>query len=218
VVDPLDHARRHAEFERIRVALAAAGLPSADFGRFTNNPYPDVILPSVFDVRGAVPVLLSLLPTVSHPDALAAVVAHLETPYARPAAAGPLLALFRRTQEGDSDLKWAIGNALSVVTTPAYREELLELALDKRHGHGRQMIVERLARISGDPRIVEALRTLATDPDVALHALAGLRRRLGAAAAADIIRPLLTHPAEGVRRGAQYNIRKIAKASRSPTG
>ena len=218
MVDAVNDARRHAEFERIRLALAAAGLPSADFGRFANHPYPGVIEPSVFDVRGAVPVLLGLLPTVADPDALAAVVAHLATPYARPAAAGPLLALFRRIQEGDSPLKWTLGNALSVVTTPDHREELLELALDEMHGRGRQMLVERLARISGDPRIVEALRTLATDPGVALHAQAGLRRRLGATAAADIIRPLLTHPAEGVRRGAQYNLRKIAKASRSPAG
>ena len=80
------------------------------------------------------------------------------------------------------------------------------------------MIVERLGRISGDTRIVDALLALATDPDVALHALAGLRRRLGPAAAADVIGPLLTHPSEGVRLGAEYNMRKVKRALKSSTG
>jgi len=218
LIDSPDDVRRRAAFERIRSALDSAGLPSADFGRFTSNRHPDLIRPSVFDVCGAVPVLLNLLPSVSHPDALEAVVAHLATPFARPVAAAPLIAVFRTTAPADSSLKWAIGNALSVVATPVHRDELLELALDPKHGRGRQMIVERLGRISGDSRIIDALRALATDPDVALHALAGLRKRLGAAAAADIIRPLLTHPSEGVRRGAEYNMRKVASALKSSTG
>jgi hypothetical protein len=80
------------------------------------------------------------------------------------------------------------------------------------------MIVERLGRISSDSRIVDALRSLSTDPDVALHALAGLRRRLGAAAAAEITRPLLTHHSERVRLGATYNMRKIARVLKSSPG
>lgn len=213
--DRADDVRRRAAFEHIRKALDAAGLPSADFGRFTSNRHPELIRPSVFNVRGAVPVLLGLLPSVSHPDALEAVVAHLATPLARPAAAVPLIALFRTTESVDSSLKWAIGDALSVVATPVHRDELLELALDQKHGRGRQMIVERLGRISGDSRITDALRELATDPDVALHALGGLRRQLGVAAAVDIIRPLLTHPSDGVRLGAEYNMRKVARALKS---
>src|SRR5262249_8918385 len=143
---------------------------------------------------------------------------HLATPFARPVAAAPLIVLFRIAAPANSSLKWTIGNALSVVTTPIHRDELLELALDPKHGPGRQMIVERLGRISRDSRIVDALRALAADPDVALHALAGLRRRLGAVAAADVIRPLLTHSSESVRRGAEYNMRKVTKALKSSTG
>jgi hypothetical protein len=218
LTDSPEDTPRGAAFEQIRRALDAAGLPSADFGRFTSNRHPDVIRPSVFDDRGAVPVLLNLLPSVFHPDALEAIVRHLTTPFARPVAAAPLIALFRTTVPADSSLKWAIGNALSVVTSPVHRDDLLELALDPRHGRGRQMIVDRLGRISGDSRIIDGLRELGTDPDVALHAQASLRKRVGPAAAADYIRPLLTHPSESVRRGAEYNMRKLAKALKSSTG
>lgn len=218
MTDELDDVARLAAFERVRRALEEAGLPSADFGRFTRNRRPDLIRSSVFDDRRAVPVLLNLLPSVSHPHALEAVVRHLATPFARPVAAAPLIELFRTTAPTQASLKWAIGNALSVVATSGHREALLELAVDPKHGPGRQMIVDRLGRIPGDPRIVDALRALATDPDVALHALAGLRKRLGAAAAAEIIRPLLAHSSEGVRRGAEYNMRKVTRALQPPSG
>jgi hypothetical protein len=206
-----DDERRSREFDAVRSALAAVGLPSADFGRFTANRHPDVVRPSVFDYRGAVPVLLEMLPKVSHPDVLESIVRSLSTPYARPGAALPLIELFRKTSD-DAGLKWAIGNALSVVTTPAHKEALVELALNEKHGRGRQMIIERLGRIDGDPGIVEALHRLAIDPEVALHAQAGLRRRLGQFEALQIIRPLLGHSSEGVRRAAVYNVRKAEQA------
>lgn len=205
---------REREFEAVRAALDAAGLPSADFGRFTRDRYPDVIRPSVFDYRGAVPVLLAMLDRISHPRVLSALVRSLTSPFARPTAAVPLMALFRRrTAATDWSLKWAIGNALATVATPVHRQELLLLALEPSHGIGRQMIVQRLGRIRNDAAILEALHRLATDPDVALHAQAGLRRQLGNEAAATIIRPLLTHESEGVRRGAIYNLRMQRRAS-----
>ena len=50
-------------------------------------------------------------------------------------------------------LKWAIGNALDPVTTPKHIEALLDLALDKTHGVGRQIVVDLLGRISKDDRV-----------------------------------------------------------------
>ena len=79
-------ARLHAsapDFELVRGALEAAGIDSADFSRFTSNRHPDVIRPSAFDHRSAVPVLLAVLPLVSHPNAKEAVVRSLTTSYAR---------------------------------------------------------------------------------------------------------------------------------------
>jgi HEAT repeat protein len=114
-----------------------------------------------------------------------------------------LLEEFRRTSAAQHPaLKWAIGNALSTVTTVEHADALLELARDRSHGAGRQMIVEGLARFSKDDRIVPTLQSLLEDEDVALQAMAGLRRRLGPAEALDHIRPLTSHPSERVRRAA----------------
>ena len=202
------------DFALVRARLEAAGLASADFGRFTSGRHPDVIRPSVFDYKAAVPVLLAVLPLVHHPNAKEAVVRSLTTSHARPVAADALIREFRNTSATEQPaLKWAIGNALDTVTTPEHADVLLELALDKAHGMGRQMIVERVARISKDARVVDALRKLATDEDVAFHAMAGLRRRLGQAEAAEVIRPLTDHETERVRDAARRQLKR-AEAGR----
>jgi len=67
------------EFARVRAALDDAGLPSGDIGRFTSGKYPDVIRPEVFDYRGAVAVLLELMPTLQGPSVKEAVVRSLST-------------------------------------------------------------------------------------------------------------------------------------------
>ncbi len=141
-------AQNADEFALVRRALDDAGLPSEDFGRFTSGRHPDVIRPSVFDYHAAVPVLLDVLPRLTRPVVKEAVVRSLTTSKARPAAATAMFEEFRRTPEASQPaLKWAIGNALSTVTTIEHTDAILDLALDASHGAGRQMIVERLARI-----------------------------------------------------------------------
>jgi hypothetical protein len=213
------HAARLREsepdFALVRAALEATGLPSADFGRFTSGRHPDVIRPSVFDYKASVPVLLVVLPLVQHPSAKEAVVRSLTTSYARPVAADALIREFRNTSATEQPaLKWAIGNALDTVTPPEHVDVLLELALDKAHGAGRQMIVDRVARISKDARVVDALKKLATDEDVAFHAMAGLRRRLGQAEAAEVIRPLTNHESERVRDAARRQLKRAERPRR----
>jgi hypothetical protein len=201
------------EFALVRRALDAAGLPSRDFGHFTSGRYPDIIPQPVFDYRGAVPVLLDVLPNVTRPAVKEAIVRSLSTPYARPDAARAILDEFRGTSDADQPaLKWAIGNALSVVTTPAHVDELLELAGDRRHGAGRGMVVERLGRISGDRRVEEMLMGLLDDPDVAFQAMGGIRRRLGPAKAVGLLTPLLAHQDERVRRAAHEHLKRARKA------
>lgn len=203
------------DFQLVRDALEAAGIASEDFGRFTSGRHPEVIRPSVFDYKAAVPVLLEVLHRVKDPGAKEAVVRSLTTSYARPAAAGALIAEFRSTSViKQESLKWAIGNALDTVSTPQHLDVLLELVLDRTHGAGRQMIVDRIARISGDARVVDALRQLITDEDVALHAMAGLRRRLGPEAAADLIKPLTQHSSERIRNAARQQLKRAERSRR----
>lgn len=217
--DQRDAARRARmaenadEFALVRGALDAAGLPSRDFGHFTSGRYPEIIPQPIFDYRGAVPVLLDVLPNVTRPAVKEAIVRSLSTAYARPYAARALLDEFRKTSNADQPtLKWAIGNALSTVTTHAHVDELLELARDRRHGAGRGMVVERLGRISGNPRVEKTLMKLIDDPDVAFQAMGGIRRRLGPAKAAELLEPLTAHQDERVRRAAHEHLKRARKA------
>ena len=157
--------------------------------------------------------LLGVLPNVTRPAVKEAIVRSLTTPYARPRAARALLDEFRTTSDADQPaLKWAIGNALSVVTTPTHADELMELAGDRRHGLGRGMVVERLGRISGDRRVEEMLMGLVDDPDVAFQAMGGIRRRLGPAKAVGLLTPLLAHQDERVRQAAHEHLKRARKA------
>ena len=47
-------------------------------------------------------------------------------------------------------------------------------------------------------------------------AAVGAELRSALEMAADIIKPLLTHPSDSVRRGAEYNMRKVARALKPP--
>jgi HEAT repeat protein len=71
--------------------------------------------------------------------------------YFPPAAAGSFNphALFNRlpTEPHNDSLKWAIGNALSVLDGNRCSDALMSIALEKRHGFTRQMIVTALGRI-----------------------------------------------------------------------
>jgi hypothetical protein len=200
------------ESELVCAALERAGFPSRDFGRFRGRELPSELgPPPKFDHAGAVPVLLDLLPRVTHHIVKEIVVRHLSTKYARGVAVDALLREFHAAPAEPSGLKWAIGNALDVVTTRKHVDLLLPLVLDVRHGVGRQMVVSRLGRLSGDERIVDALRTLSEDPDVCLHAMGGLRRLLDPSDAVAAIEALMQHPDEGVRRAAK---RELTKARR----
>ncbi len=201
------------DFALVRAALDAAGLPSRDFGYFTSGRYPDILPDPVFDYRGSVQVLLEVLPQVTRPAVKEAIVRSLSTPHARPAAAAPLFEEFRRTSnDAQPSLKWAIGNALSVVSTPKHIEDLLDLAVDRTHGAGRGMLVERLGRISGEPRVEQALINLAEDPDVAFQAMVGIRRRLGPKKAIEILEPLTHSASPMVQNAAREHVKRARKS------
>jgi hypothetical protein len=97
------------------------------------------------------------------------------------------------------------------VTAIEHTDTLLELAVEAAHGAGRQGIVERLARNTNDERIVPTLKMLIDDQDVALQAMAGLRRSLGPEEALEHIRPLTIHPSERIRRAAVQQTRRAQK-------
>lgn len=190
----------------LRQALADAGIDPADFGRFVNCAVAGVIEPSRFDQDQAVPILLEWLPRIGNENVKESAVRHLKTRAARRIATPPLIREF--TQGKDQSYKWAVADTLSYVADKNQYDDLAELAADPRHGSARQMLVGMLWRVK-TPHAEEILLSSVDDPDVALHAMIALRRKLGNTAARPCIEPLTDHPDQRVRAAARDNLRKI---------
>jgi len=149
----------------------------------------------------AIPILVSWL-TVTKDDKLReALVRTLSVPWAAEKGQRALIELFLSLSETEHrPLKWASGNALSILATGEYLEQLIEIVRDRRHGTARQMIVLGLGNLPGE-RSNGTLIDLLDDPQVAGHAIMALGK-LGAVEAAERIRPFLKHRTAWVREEA----------------
>lgn len=208
-----DQSVRGASYESdlnlVRSMLEVAGVSGEDFGCFGAG-YPGVIAPSRFDYASALPVLLSALPKVVDPAVKEAVVRSLTHRGAKPSAAKPMIGEFKRAT--DFSLGWAIGNALDTVSDESVQDELIELALDRRYGRSRQMIVTRLGRFRRSDRMVAVLAGLTRDDDVALHGMSALQQMIGADEAEPLISSLLVDPSPSVAKAARIQLRKVRAA------
>lgn len=170
------------DFARLRQALSDHGVKGAeDFGYFVNNTTH--FRPSSLDERAAMPVLLTLLPTLTDPLAVAAVAGHLRRPWARPEAFAALLEAFEAWGRRSSSAGWKLGDALATSADDGKVDALVRIAQDQTLGQARQMVVGSLWRFRKDRRIGAVLEGLIGDPDVSLHAMSALRRTLGNEAA-----------------------------------
>jgi hypothetical protein len=157
----------------------------------------------------AVPILLKWLPLVTVDDAKDSVVRTLSVPWARPVAAIPLIEAFREATN-DRSLKWAIGNALSVVADDSVFDEIADLARNKEYGKAREMVAVALGNMK-DQRAVEVLIDLLGDEEVVGHAVMGLGK-LRAKSARSQIERLVNHPKAWIRKEAKRALAKIDKA------
>ena len=104
-------------------------------------------------------------------------------------------------------LKWAIGNALSVVATEKTFERVAGLLRDRQHGKSREMLAIALANMKS-PRVVDTLIELLNDDEVAGHALMALGK-LNAQKARPFIEPFLNHAKTWVRKEASKALAKL---------
>lgn len=188
------------EAARVERALAQAGFPIA---------LNDMINKTV-DYRGAVPILLDWLPRVHQTDVKATIASALATPWATPVAAPTLIREFECADDPTGlGLKWAIGNALSVVADDSVFEDIVRIAEDKMHGRGREMVVVALGNMK-NPSAIDVLIGLLHDEEVAGHALMALRK-VGARArkARPYVEPFLNHPKAWVRKEAQRALKRM---------
>lgn len=180
--------------------LRKAGFDVESVGDLRNTaPYPS-----------AVPVLIAWLPKIDNQYVKEDIIRRLSVPWARPHALRPILQEFKTLPDKPPALKWAAGNALEVIADDSVFEEIVEIAIDPRHGRARDMVVASLGNMT-DPRAVEILGDLLDDEAVAPYAVMGLGK-LQVREARDRIEPFLTHPEEWIRAEAKKALAKIDSA------
>lgn len=204
------HQARVADYEHeaepVKAALAAAGIDTADFGRFVNRSVPGVIEPAHFDAARAMPVLLEWLPRITSEKLRETVVRHLAIKTKDGLTAEALIEEYRRP--GSANYKWVVGDTLAFVCDKRHFTAITDLAADTSQGLGRQPLVGMLWRIK-TPAADETLLNAVADPDTALAAMSALRRRFGNAAARRHIESQLQHPDQRVRGAASQQLRRI---------
>jgi len=109
--------------------------------------------------------------------------------------------------ETNPDLRWTIGNAISVVAGTEDLESVLSLLRDASFGPARDMLIHGVARIRGADAIPDLIAML-HDADLATQSIIALGN-LGAHQAADHVRPFLKHKDPEVRKEARGALRKI---------
>jgi HEAT repeat protein len=170
----------------------------------------DVLCQSGARYASAIPILIKWLPKISDANVKESIVRALSVPWAKPTAAKPLIQEFRNAPDtANSGLKWAIGNALSIVADDSVLSDLCELLRDKSHGGSREMLAVALGNMK-DPVVVDSLIELLNDEEVAGHALMGLRK-LKAQKARPYIEPFLNHSKSWVRKEASKALAKLSK-------
>ena len=161
--------------------------------------------------RPAVPVLLHWLPMVSDPVVKEDLVRALSVPWARPAAARPLIDEFVGVDDDadptGTELRWAIGNALSIVADDSVFDDLVRLVENRSFGKARQMVVLGLGR-SKRSEVVPLLIGLLDDDDVSGHAVKALAK-LGAQDARPELERMVSDPRSWVRKEAQKALAKL---------
>ena len=162
-----------------------------------------------------------------YPQAISVLVVHLEHSYpfriregiaraltvktAGEAAYRKLVSEFKKLPDSADaarhGLKWALGNAISVVADRSRFDEVVELVRDKRHGTTRDMMTLRLPDLDRE-RAVDVLLELLADEEVAGHALTALGELKAKKARSDVER-FLNHPKPWVRKEAAKALAKI---------
>jgi HEAT repeat protein len=158
-----------------------------------------------------VPVLLRWLPVVSDRQVKEDLVRALSVPWARPVAARPLIDEFERVDERvdptGTGLRWAIGNALSIVADDSVFDDLVRLVEDRTFGKARQMVVLGLGR-SKRPEAVSVLIGLLDDEDVSGHAVKALAK-LGVEEARPALERMVNDPRAWVRNEAKKALSRL---------
>jgi HEAT repeat protein len=153
------------------------------------------------------PLLLLELAKVSNDDLKEDLVRTLSVPWAPKGTDRAFLKEFKRTT--NAQLRWAIGNGLSIVASGAVEDELIGLVNDTKYGRSREMAVLGLSRLHSAKAVKTALALL-NDDEVEGHAVMALGD-MKAKDSIPQIRLRLAHPKTWIRKEARKALRKIER-------
>lgn len=162
------------------------------------------LLNSKKNYKSAIPILLNWLPKVENPYLKESIVRVLSVPWARGTIAPHLMINEYRKAPNDSSLKWAIGNAISIIADESILEDIFELINDKSNGNAREMLVVSLGRMKLS-QVESLLISLLHDEDLIGYSLIALRK-LKSTNALPIVKSLESHPRTWVRNEAKKYI------------
>jgi HEAT repeat protein len=162
-----------------------------------------------FNYRRAIPILLRWLPRIENPAVKEGIVRALSVTWAKHTGASTLLIEEFRRPISTPGLKWAIGNALSIVADDDVLNDILELVQDTANGKAREMLVVALGNMKTSD-VNYFLIQLLDDEDLAGYAIMALGK-LKSKEARPIIERFLTHPKSWVRREAKNALKRIEK-------
>lgn len=163
--------------------------------------------------RDAVPVLVKWLTQIEYLPLKRDLVATLGSPWARPAAARPLVDEFHRIDPArdtaDTSVRWSIGDALERVADESVLDDLIEIATDNSHGRHRALVVTALGNMGkARERVFPVLLRLLDDDVVAPYAVMGLGK-LKAPEARPAVERFADHPESWVRKEAKKALAKL---------
>lgn len=115
--------------------------------------------------EAAIPVLARHLSYEHRPRTIEGIVRALTTPESRGVAFSSLVALFRRTVDSQSELKWLLGAAIAEAATASDASTIVELANDTRHGRGREFLPLGLVQ-AGSPYALPILERWRSVPEL----------------------------------------------------
>ncbi len=200
-----ENRRRYAEAAAgLLVDLAAAGFVVETLAQLRQRGVGD---------RSAVPVLVKWLPQVSYLPLKRDVIATLGSAWARPAAAGPLVAEFGRIDPdedtADTSVRWSIGDALERVADESVVDDLIAIATDVGQGRHRALVVAALGNMGkARDRVLPVLVGLLDDEVVAPYAVMALGK-LRAHEVRPMVESFLNHREAWVRKEAKKALARL---------
>lgn len=161
------------------------------------------------DYRDAIPILIKWLPIVENQDVKEEIVRALSVPWARGTEAPGLLVNEFRKLGHNSGLRWAIGNALSVVADDKQCNDILELIHDKGYNSAREMLVVALGNMD-KLKVEPFLINLLDDEDLVGFAIKALRK-IKSEKALPYLEKLQNHPRTWIRNEAKKAVKRLLK-------